>query len=260
MPPVFLSIVIPTYNEEALISGTLAQVVEFLRTRGYTWEVVVADDGSTDATSRLVENFAKGNPQVRLLSLSHHGKGWAVRGGMLEAQGQYRFLCDADLSMPFEQVERFLPPRAQGLDLAISSREASGARRIGEPAHRHIMGRFYNALVRILAVPGLRDTQCGFKCFRGEIVPLLFRRQTMEGFAFDVEVLFLARKEELNVGEIAIDWHFRQGSKVRPLRDAFAMTRDLLKIRWRNWRGRYDRAYIGDAVDEKTPGNDRDGG
>ena len=260
MLPVLLSIVIPTYNEEPLISGTLGQVADFLSTQGYTWEVVVADDGSTDATARLVGDFAQDHPQVRLLSLSHHGKGWAVREGMLEAKGQYRFLCDADLSMPIEQVERFLPPQAQGLDLAIGSREAPGARRIGEPAYRHMMGRFYNALVRILAVPGLRDTQCGFKCFRGEIVPLLFRRESMEGFAFDVEVLFLARKEKLNIGEIGIDWHFRQGSKVRPLRDAFTMTCDLLNIRWRNWRGRYDRVYLGDTVEEKTPGNDPNGG
>ncbi len=256
MRPIFLSVVIPAYNEEALISGTLGQVAEFLRTRGYTWEVVVADDGSTDATALLVGNFAQGNPQVRLLSLGHRGKGWAVREGMLEAKGQYRFLCDADLSMPIEQVDRFLPPQAQGLDLAIGSREVSGARRIGEPAYRHMMGRFYNALVRILAVPGVRDTQCGFKCFRGEIVPLLFRRQTMEGFAFDVEVLFLAQKEKLNIGEIGLDWHFREGSKVRPLRDAFAMTRDLLNIRWRNWRGRYDRLNTGDAVEKKMSGND----
>ena len=201
-------------------------------------------------------HFAQGNSKVRLLSLSHRGKGWAVREGMLEAKGQYRFLCDADLSMPIEQVERFLPPQAQGLDLAIGSREVSGARRIGEPAYRHMMGRLYNAIVRILAVPGVRDTQCGFKCFRGEIVPLIFRRQTMEGFAFDVEVLFLAQKEKLNIGEIGIDWHFREGSKVRPLRDAFAMTRDLLSIRWRNWRGRYDRLNTGEAVGEKTSGND----
>ena len=260
MRPVFLSIVIPTYNEEALISDTLGQVAEFMSTREYTWEVVVADDGSTDATARLVESFAQGNPQVRLLSLNHHGKGWAVREGMLEAKGQYRFLCDADLSMPIEQVERFLPPQVQGLDLAIGSREVSGARRIGEPAYRHVMGRFYNALVRILAVPGVRDTQCGFKCFRGEIVPRIFQRQTMEGFAFDVEVLFLARKDKLSIAEIGIDWHFRQGSKVRPLRDACVMTRDLLLIRWRNWRGRYDRVYTSGAVGEKTPGNDPDGG
>ena len=260
MRPVFLSIVIPAFNEEALISGTLGQVAEFLRTREYTWEVVVADDGSTDATARLVENFAQGNPQVRLLSLNHRGKGWAVREGMLEAKGQYRFLCDADLSMPIEQVERFLPPQSQGLDLAIGSREVSGARRIGEPAYRHMMGRFYNALARIVAVPGLRDTQCGFKCFRGEIVPRLFDRQTMEGFAFDVELLFLARREKLSVREIGIDWYFRQGSKVRPLRDAFIMTRDLLIIRWRNWRGRYDRVHVSDALDEKTPENERNGG
>ena len=248
MHPVFLSIVIPTYNEEAIISETLGQVAEFLQTRGYTWEVVVADDGSTDATARLAGNFAQDNPQVRLLNLSHRGKGGAVRDGMLEATGQYRFICDADLSMPIEQVERFFPPLAQALDLAIGSREASGARRIGEPAYRHMMGRFFNALVRVLAVPGLRDTQCGFKCFRGEIVPLLFNRQTMDGFAFDVEVLFLARKENLSIGEIGIDWHFRQGSKVRPLRDAIAMTRDLLAIRWRDWRGCYERGRMSGSV------------
>lgn len=260
MRPVFLSIVIPAYNEEAIIDGTLRQVAEFLTTREYTWEVVVADDGSTDATAQLVGQFAQDDPRVRLLRLSHQGKGGAVREGMLEANGQFRFLCDADLSMPIEQVERFLPPRVKGLDLAIGSREVSGARRIGEPAYRHLMGRFYNALVRLLAVPGFRDTQCGFKCFRGEIVPLLFRRQTMDGFAFDVEVLFLAQKEKLNIGEIGIDWHFRQRSKVRPLRDALAMTGDLLNIRWHNWRGRYDRVYTSDAADQKTPGNDRNGG
>ena len=107
------------------------------------------------------------------------------------------------------------------------------------------MGRVFNWSVRVMAFNHFDATQCGFKCFRGEIVPLLFNRQTMDGFAFDVEVLFLARKEKLSIGEIGIDWHFRQGSKVRPLRDSIAMTRDLLSIRWRNWRGRYERGRMG---------------
>ena len=256
MLSVFLSIVIPTYDEESLILGTLEQVVGFLATCQYSWEVVVADDGSTDGTAQLVGNFAANHPGVRLLCLRHHGKGWAVQQGMLEAYGEYRFLCDADLSMPIEQLERFLPPRVSDLDIGIGSREAPGARRVGEPAFRHIMGRIYNILVRSLAVPGVNDTQCGFKCFRGEIVPQLFHRQTMHGFAFDVEVLFLAAREGLNVREIPIDWYYRQQSKVRPLRDALFMTRDLLKIRWRYSRGMYPRVHREETDRKKTPGID----
>ena len=256
MPPIYLSIVIPTYNEESLIISTLGQVAGFLATREHTWEVVVADDGSTDGTAKLVEEFINLNPHVRLLRLSHGGKGWAVRQGILEAKGEYRFLCDADLSMPIEQLERFLPAQVQGLDIAVGSREAPGARRFGEPAIRHLMGRVYNRLVRVLAVRGLSDTQCGFKCFRGEIVPLLFLNQTMDGFSFDVEVLLVARKEGLRIREIPIDWHFRKRSKVRPLQDTLSMTRDLLKIRWRYRKGRYLRAQRARMRHEKLHRND----
>ena len=251
MPQPFLSIVIPAYNEESHIGDTLRQVVDFLSSRPYTWEILVVDDGSTDATARRAGELSAVYPGVRLLRLSHGGKGWAVQHGMLQATGEYRFLCDADLSMPIEQVERFLPPQVQGVAIAIGSREAPGARRIGEPLRRHLMGRFYNALVRTLAVPGVSDTQCGFKCFRGDIVPELFRQQVVSGFAFDVELLFLAGKAGLVLQEIPIDWYFHEESKVRPIRDAVAMTRDLLRIRWRYLRGRYDVAQR--AVDGKTP-------
>ena len=235
----FLSIVIPAYNEESRISATLEQVLGFLSARSYTWEVLVADDGSTDDTNRLVADLAASHPSLHLLSLAHGGKGRAVKAGMLAAKGQYRLICDADLSVPIDQVERLLPPQLDGVDIAVGSREAPGARRIGEPYRRHIMGRIYNALVRMLAVGGLRDTQCGFKCFRGEIVPTLFQRQTMDGFAFDVEVLFLARKDGMSMREVPVDWYYSEGSKVRAFRDSISMTFDLLRIRWRYHRGRY---------------------
>lgn len=231
----YLSIVIPAYNEESRIVSTLEQVISFLSSRSYTWEVLVADDGSTDSTAALVRDFAVQRPSVRLLCLSHQGKGWAVKHGMLAATGQYRFLCDADLSMPFEQVERFLSPMMEGVDIAIGSRELANSRRIGEPARRHLMGRIYNWLVRILAVPGVRDTQCGFKCFRGDVAPELFREQTTAGFAFDVEILFLARRAGLTIQEVGIDWYYREQSKVRPVLDSLAMTWDLLEIRWRHF-------------------------
>ena len=234
---VFLSVVIPAYNEESRIAGALDQVIGYLSSRPYTWEVLVADDGSADATGRLTAALAALHPNLRLLSLPHRGKGWAVKNGMLAARGQYRLLCDADLSVSIDQVERFLPVQAGGVDIAVGSRETAGARRVGEPLRRHIMGRVYNALVRLLAVPGLSDTQCGFKCFRGEIVPELFGRQTMDGFAFDVEVLFLAHRAEMTLREIPVDWRYREHSKVRAFRDSLSMTLDLLRVRRRHRRG-----------------------
>ena len=235
--PLFLSIVIPAYNEAPRIGCTLEQVLGFLSSRSYTWEVLVADDGSTDGTGRLVADLAALHPNLRLISLCHRGKGWAVKNAMLAAQGQYRFLCDADLSVPIEQLERFVPPQVDEVDIAIGSREMAGARRIGEPFRRHIMGRVYNTLVRWFVVPGLADTQCGFKCFRGEVVPQLFQHQTMDGFAFDVEVLYLANKAGMAMREIPVDWYFRERSKVRTFRDSWSMTLDLLRIRWRHRRG-----------------------
>lgn len=239
MAQVFLSVVIPAYNEEARISATLERVISYLEGRSYSWEVLVADDGSSDGTARLVAEMAATRPNLRLMSLSHRGKGWAVKNAMLAAKGEYRVLCDADLSVPIEQVERLLPPEVEGVDIALGSRAVKSAQRIGEPSRRHLMGRIYNALVRTIAVGGIQDTQCGFKCYRGEVVPSLFQRQTMDGFAFDVEVLFLAGKDGLTLREIPVDWYYRENSKVRAFRDSMAMTLDLLRIRWRNLRGRY---------------------
>ena len=230
----YLSVVIPAYNEEIRISGTIREVVCYLSAQPYQWEIIVADDGSNDTTARLALEAAGGDPRVRVLPLSHGGKGWAVRHGMLAAVGQFRLLCDADLSVPIAQVERLLPPDAAGLDVAVGSREAPGAARYGEPGRRHLMGRVYNALAHRLAAPGLADTQCGFKCFRAEAAALLFGSATINGFSYDVEVIHLARRSGLTVAEIGIDWHYREHSKVRPFRDAFSMTLDLLRIRWRH--------------------------
>ena len=238
----FLAIVIPAYNEESRIISTLEQMVGYLQNMEYTWEIVVANDGSTDTTASLVCQFAANHPDIRLVDLCHRGKGWAVRHGMLDATSEFRFLCDADLSMPIEQIERFLPIMIKGVDIAVGSRELPNSRRIGEPVRRHLMGRFYNILVRLLAVPGLQDSQCGFKCFRGELVSQIFQLQQLDGFAFDVEILFLAKKCGLIIQEVGIDWHYRENSKVRAFHDSLIMTWDLLKIRWRNFRGGYGQA------------------
>ena len=230
----YLSVVIPAYNEEERIAYTLQQVIGYLAARDYPWEVIVADDGSTDATAEIVERQGSGYSQVRLLSIPHGGKGWAVKNGMRAATGDYRLLCDADLSVPIQQVERLLPPLGPDADIAVGSREALGAARHGEPSRRHFMGRVYNSLVRRLAVPGLEDTQCGFKCFKRGPATDLFDRQTMDGFAFDVELLYLARQQGLTIRETGVDWYYRERSKVRPLRDSLTMALDLLRIKWRH--------------------------
>ena len=244
----FLSIVIPAYNEEMRIAQTLDTVVKYLQGQDYSWEVVVADDGSQDGTASLVEAAAKANPGVRLVRLSHGGKGSAVRSGMLEACGKYRFLADADLSMPIEQLERFLPSRLTDFDIAIGSREAPDARRFHEPFRRHLMGRAFNLMVRLLAVKGLTDTQCGFKCFESHAAETLFTVQRAQGFGFDVEILFLAQRLGMRIKEVPIDWYYHEGSKVKPVRDSFLMLKDLLSVRWNFTKGKY-----GD-LSHKTPG------
>ena len=234
MPEPFLSVVIPAYNEEPRIAETLAKVTEYLAAQDYEWEVVVADDGSTDNTAQLVGQVIVEHFNVRMLRLRHGGKGWAMKNGMLAAEGQYRLLCDADLSVPIQQVERLLPPTGPDSDIVMGSREAPGAKRYHEPARRHFMGRLFNLFVSKLTVSDLADSQCGFKCFRGEAAQDLFHRLTINGFAFDVELLHLARKLGRSYSEVGVDWYYRSHSKVRPVQDSLTMTVDLLKIRWRH--------------------------
>lgn len=241
MSACYLSVVIPAYNEERRLPETLETVCAYLATKAYPWEIVVADDGSDDATPAVVAWAAQHDQRVKLLSLPHRGKGWAVKNGMLAAGGELRFLCDADLSMPIEFLDRLLPVGDPPLDIVIGSREAPGARRIGEPRRRWIMGRAFNAMTRLLAAPGIDDTQCGFKVFRAAAAETLFALQTLDGFAFDAEILFLARRRGFSVAEVGIDWHYRSESKVRPIRDGWRTLRDLLIIRYRSLTGRYGR-------------------
>ena len=234
-----LSVVIPAYNEERRLPDSLASVMAYLSAQPYTWEIIVADDGSDDATGAVVRDAGAQEPGVRLLSLPHRGKGGAVKQGMLAARGEFRFLCDADLSMPIDMVDRLLPPQAPPAAIVIGSREAAGARRIGEPRRRWLMGRVFNAMTRLLATPGIADTQCGFKVFSATAAQTLFPLQTLDGFAFDAEILFLARRRGFTTAEVGIDWHYRAESKVRPLRDGWRTLRDLLVIRGRWATGRY---------------------
>ena len=235
-----LSIVIPAFNEAAGIEATLSELMAYLRLRPWTWEIRVVDDGSTDETVRKVEAFAQSEPRVVLQKEPHGGKGAAVRAGFLASDAAYRFLCDADLSMPVAELSRFMPPDLGNADIAIGSREGAGARRVGEPGLRHLAGRGFNLAVRLMMVPGIHDTQCGFKMFTAAAVDAIFPYLTVTGWAFDIEVLYLARLRGLRVREVPIEWHFRADSRVRLFRDSFGMFSELLRIRSRARRGAYD--------------------
>lgn len=236
----FLSIVIPAHNEEDRLPNTLEKIYKFLETQDFLYEVIIVENGSSDHTLELAQEFAQSRPTLRVLQEQKRGKGNAVKRGMLEARGDYRFICDADLSMPIEELLKFIPPALQQFDIAIASREAPGAVRYNEPPYRHIGGRAVNFIIQLLILPGLNDTQCGFKCFRADIAEALFRQQTLAGWSFDIEILYLARRKKFIINEIPIHWYFDADSKVSAVRDAVRMISDIFRIHLNAIRGRYD--------------------
>ncbi len=236
---ILLSLIIPAYNEEHRLPKTLEKVLHFIQQQAYPAEILVVENGSTDRTAEIVRTFARHCPNLFLLSEAAPGKGNAVRRGMLAAQGEFRFMADADLSMPIEEVNRFLPPQLTDFDIAIASREAPGAIRYDEPAFRHYGGRVINTLIRLMALPGLNDTQCGFKCFRADVAEDLFRHQTLTGWSFDIELLYIARTRGYRIVELPIPWYYRAESKINPLQDALRMAKDILVIRKNARLGKY---------------------
>lgn len=253
MPTFFLSIIIPAYNEESRLPHTLPKVVEFLATQDYQAEVLVVDDGSTDRTTEIVEEFSATHRYIRLIRAEHGGKGHAVKTGMLQAKGEYAFLCDADLAMPITELPKFLPPQQNGYHIAIGSREGKGAVRYNEPAYRHLMGRVFNWLVKVMAVPGFEDTQCGFKCFHHSVTRDLFLHQTINGFGFDVEVLYIAQKRSYRIVEVPIHWYYQTESKVHPIKDTIRMVRDMLTVRRNDWQGLYEKRNLDQLHPSQNP-------
>ena len=247
----FLSVVIPAYNEARRLPATLATVRAYLDARPYSAEILVVDDGSEDHTADLVEQVAAADPRVRLIRNPHSGKGVAVRTGMLAAGGRFILYSDADFSTPIEEIEKLLPwLEARGFDIAIGSREGKGARRIGEPAYRHFMGRIFNTAVRVIALRQFADTQCGFKAFTRAATQDLFHRVQLYGdhagpvkgarvTGFDVEVLYLALRRGYRVKEVPVKWVYYSGSKVSPIQDSIRLFWDVVKVRQNDLQGKY---------------------
>jgi dolichyl-phosphate beta-glucosyltransferase len=239
--PPLLSIILPALNEEQRLPKCLDKIDAFLRTQSFTAEVIVVENASTDRTAEITRAFAVDHPYVKLIQLEERGKGRAVKAGMLAAQGEYRFICDVDLSMPIEEVVHFLPPYTGDADISIATREGKQARRVGEPEYRHIMGRVNNFIIQLFAVPGFEDTQCGFKMFNRRTAEDLFSVQRMNGIGFDVELLFIARRRGYKVREVPITWYFDPDSRMRLVQDSLNILREIWEIR-RNWaKGLYEK-------------------
>jgi dolichyl-phosphate beta-glucosyltransferase len=253
MRPPLVSVVVPAFNEAARIFNTINDIRGEIDRLGGDGELIVVDDGSQDGTAGIVAEAERLDTRIRLVRGAHAGKGAAVRRGMLEARGSWRFLADADLSMPIAELSRFLnAARAGAGDVIVGSREARGARRLGEPWSRHVIGRVFNWVVQLLVLRGIDDTQCGFKLFSARAAQVLFPLQQLDGFGFDVEILFLARRAGLVIREIPITWVYGRDSKVSLVSGARGFL-DLLAVRWHQWRGAYPpRATIAAALERQS--------
>lgn len=245
----YLSILVPAYNEEKRLPATLEAMADYLARRDFSHELVVIDDGSKDGTRDVVREFAKDRPWVRLVQYDdesgaplNRGKGFAVRAGVEAAVGRDILFSDADLSTPIEEMERLLPPISRGdCDIAIASRALPESNlAIHQPFHREFMGRTFNKIVQKMAVPGIQDTQCGFKAFRGDVAKRLFQLAQIDGFGFDPEILFMANKFGYKVREIPVTWRHQDDSRVNPITASLSMLRELCEIRWNDARGLYD--------------------
>lgn len=229
-----LSVVVPSYNEEDRLGATLKRMLAYFDAQPYPVEILVVDDGSSDGTARVVESIAARRPQVRLLAYQpNQGKGHAVRYGMLRASGERILFSDADLATPIEEVEKLIAKLDEGYDIAIGSRDIPGSQLIKrQSVLREFGGRTFNKFVQVMAVPGIHDTQCGFKLFTRSSAQAIFSRSQVNHFAFDVEVLYIAlRLFDMRIAEVPVRWAHQEGSKVRFFRDAYRMIKTLFRIR-----------------------------
>jgi len=235
------SIVIPAYNESARLGATLEKVLAYIHAQNWNAEVIVVNDGSSDNTAEIVRTFAAKNPVVSLLeNPGNRGKGYSVRNGMLHARGEVMLFSDADLSSPIEEAPKLLQALDAGTDIAIGSRwlraETQTER---QPLHRQLFGRIFNLLLRLTLGLRFKDTQCGFKAFKRAAAQAIFPRQRIEGWGFDPEILFLARKFGFSVREIAVAWAHSGDTRINPLLDGARMFVEMLHIRWNDLTGKY---------------------
>lgn len=246
------SIVIPAYNESNKIITSLTQVLSFMRNFSESFEIIVVDDGSGDNTAELVEKYELENPEIRLIKNPHKGKGPAVYTGVIRSKGSYIYMADADLSTPIEELKKLYNwIEEHEYDIVIASREGTGADRVNEPFYRHAMGRIFNFLVQLIILRGIKDSQCGFKLFKAKAAREVFSRLKIYGEnapeqtksymgAFDVEVLYLARKMGFRIKEVPVKWTYVQTTRLNPFRDSIKMACDVFKVKINDLKGIYN--------------------
>jgi dolichyl-phosphate beta-glucosyltransferase len=234
--PVQLSVVIPAYNEEKRLTKTVDTIRSYLREQKIESEIIVVSDGSCDRTAAVARGKQDGEILIRVLeNRTNRGKGAAVRRGVAAARGSMILFSDADLSTPIRELDKLRKVLQDGMDVVIASRAVRGAELTRhQPFYRELMGKTFNLFVQLLVLPGLHDTQCGFKLFRREIARRIFAQMTIPGFGFDVEILFLTRKAGGRIQELPVCWCNVLESKVSPLRHSLQMFFDLIRIRWRH--------------------------
>ncbi len=239
----YLSIVLPAYNEEAVIKNTLDRVAEYLEGRYPSYKIIVVCDGCRDNTAKVAEETAKTNHKIQVLDRKiNMGKGFSVRQGCLEAKGDLIIFTDADLSTPIDEIEKLLKWLEEGYDIVIGSRALKESDiQIRQAWYREAMGKIFNLFVQTFAIKGIKDTQCGFKGFKKEVARKIFQRQIINGFGFDVEVLYIAKMLGYSIKEVPVRWLNRAASKVNPLTHPLQMLTDLIRIRFRGWKGAYER-------------------
>jgi dolichyl-phosphate beta-glucosyltransferase len=233
---------VPAFDEAGRIGASVSRILTFLGQRPYRSELIVVLDGGRPGAAEEVERAAGERDDVVVLdNIVNRGKGFSVRRGMTAARGRYALFADADLSLPIEDADRFVRQLEAGADLAIGSRAVAGASERGEQQPlRQLMSRVFNAVVRAVATPGVRDTQCGFKAFRGDCAHSLFAAQRIDGFGFDVEVLRIAQRRGYRIVEVPVACEYHPTSSVRQLRHAVMMLIDLARVVWHDRRGHYD--------------------
>ncbi|MEN9846660.1 MAG: hypothetical protein RIS36_1807 [Pseudomonadota bacterium] len=232
-PQVYLTVVVPAFNEERRLPPTLIDIIDFFDRKSITYEVIVIDDGSTDSTAEVVRKFERVRNQVRLIQLpKNYGKGHAVRLGVLNSRGNRILFADADGATPIQEFDRLESAISLGADIAIGSRAlASADTKVATSLHRRVLGRVFNKCVNLILLPTIADTQCGFKMFTRKTALFLFRKQRADRFSFDVELLYMAYKANVNIKEVPINWTNIPGSKVSLVRDSLAMFRDVFRFR-----------------------------
>lgn len=237
---IYLSIVIPAYNEKNRIGNTLMETSDFLVTQNYNYEIIVVDDGSDDGTAKLVENLQKSVKNLKIISnQKNRGKGYAVRQGLIKARGKIRLFMDADNATNIAQIQNFLPFFQKGYAVVIGSRDSQGSQiKKHQPFYKELLGDLGNFLIQLLVISGIRDTQCGFKCFSAEFVENIFPKLKINRWGFDIELLILARKNDYLIKTVPVIWTDNANSKVK-LNGYIGTLKELSQIKWNIIRGKY---------------------